>query len=454
MRRCSLILPLLLPLAAACQSTVRYTPLVSLGNNIECVKCEGFVLPGERVPREDWVYAIHSDLPEIFHTEGVLYSTRPVLPPFDTYKDGPLGVEMRTQVNRGFDAIDAPFEVFLYHLSEPGGGTAPRRLVVFAENLDREGAPVEVDAKWVFEGTGQMGSADGPETRLAVAVTTDAMPGRATRSIAPGSGAIVAWSPIFSASADGEDQMRSAFINGIVRARVARADGQRPRLQVTVLAISGTAPQGEWDARVLELLETGAKSGETAMDLRIAPPQCHLRRVVGVYRNFLWRGGGRFDVTALPGGEARFQMALPAAQAMECPAGVQTGPMLLHPPYVHPETIGNYTIQHEVDLVLHNPGDTPRVVDVRFGKQDASVGLEWRVATAAPGAGLEFGPLGTGWAGAWTKDDDPDNARSFLLDGPLTLAPGEERVVALRFGIIGTSSLPFQIHLVARPAAD
>jgi len=425
-----------------------YTPLVSLGNDIECEKCQGYLLPGAIVPREDYRYAIHSDLPEIFKTDGLLYATFPVLPPFDTAKDGPLSEEMRTQINHGFTAVDDSFEVFLYHMSELENKSHPRRLVVLA--LNKAAEPVRLSPLVAIEAKGKMAADDGPEIRLAKRVFTGDFEARESVTIEPGKAGVLAVSPIVAAAQDGPDSTTSSFVNGIVRG-IVESPG-KTALDVAVVAIPADTPAGEYGAAAERLLTVGAKSGETGMDLRIAPPECHLRRVVGVYRNFHWKGGATVDVTALPGDNLAFQMALPAAQAKGCESARQTQDMLLHPPYVRPETIGNYTIEYHVDIDLYNPGTEAVPVDVRFGKQDASVGLAWTAAVGEIGAVAQPGPVRTGWAGAWSKGDLPDNTLSFL-EGPLSLGAGESRRVRLHFHVAGTSSLPFQLHIIREKAA-
>jgi hypothetical protein len=300
----------------------------------------------------------------------------------------------------------------------------------------------------VIEGHGRMGDTLGPEIRLARRVFEREFDQLGVVTVPASGAAVVAHTMVVAGSEDSADSTTSQFINGIIRGRF-EGEGKRA-LDLAVVAIPGDAPREEWNAAAEALLGTGAKSGETAMDLRIPPPECHLRRVVGVYRNFEVRGGGRFDVAGLPGNELRFQMALPAVQAVGCEIGRQTGPMLLHPPYVHPETIGNYTIEYELHFDLHNPSEEPVTVDLRFGKQDASVGLAWRYQVVRDGAHGFPSAVRTGWAGAWTKDDRPDNTRSFLGESRedlVTIGGGEEVRVQLQFHIAGTSSLPFQIHL-------
>jgi hypothetical protein len=178
--------------------------------------------------------------------------------------------------------------------------------------------------------------------------------------------------------------------------------------------------------------------------------------VAGVYRSFRWEGATTVTAEDLATTDVRFQMALPAIQAGTCPDAVQTQPMLLHPPYVRPETIGNYMVQKLVQVTLDNSaGKEPADFDLRFGKQDASIGLSWQVlpgAIPADDARWKSVPVTNGWAGAWSLGDLPDNTFPFI-PAPLTLSAGESKTVTLYFTIAGTSSLPFQIH-VAKQRPD
>lgn len=116
------------PAQGACSETP--SDLVQTSGFGPCSRCGGWLLPGSVGPSTDSVYTIHSDLPERFLTEGVLYATTPVLPPFDLNNGQPLSEAMRTQVNQGFTTIDDDFEVFVFHISAPGDGSSPRRVTV------------------------------------------------------------------------------------------------------------------------------------------------------------------------------------------------------------------------------------------------------------------------------------------------------------------------------------
>lgn len=186
------------------------------------------------------------------------------------------------------------------------------------------------------------------------------------------------------------------------------------------------------------------------MDLRIESPACHLRRVAGVYRTFRWKGAATVTAADLATTDVRFQMALPHAQAANCSDGVQTQQMLLSPPYVRPETIGNYMVQYLVHLTLDNTkGTEPQDFDLRFGKQDASIGLSWQVARgrlAADAPEWKTAPLRDGWAGPWSLNDLSDNTLPFVEE-PVRVGAGQSQTVSVYFTIAGTSSLPFQIHV-------
>lgn len=424
------------------------TVLEPLGTSTDkCQRCTGFVFPGGLKPHPVTPWAVHSDLPELYWGTGVLYATTPVLPPFVTMKDEPVPEAMRRQLRAGgFEALDGSFDVFLYHLAQPGGGKDPSRIVVYVRNDGTE--PIRLRPRTMMEGAGKMGADDGPETRLArrfLAEHWDA-PLEEVR-LAPQEGNVLAWTPIVGATEAGPDAQKEAFITGMVRVAV---EGTKPRLTAWVVAVP-PEPVGRARALAEGLLQKGAKSGETAMNLLIPPPDCHVRRVVGVFRNFVWEGTAPvvLNVDALTAEGTSFQMALPAVQAVGCEAARQTQDLALHPPYVRPDTIGNYMGEYVLALRLQNAGKVARRADVRFGKQDADIGLAWQTATGSEVVGrdgLAGLPVQSGWAGGWRKDDRPDNTRSFFADGEApVLAPGEAKVVSLRLLIAGTSSLPFQL---------
>lgn len=97
------------------------------------------------------------------------------------------------------------------------------------------------------------------------------------------------------------------------------------------------------------------------------------------------------------------------------------------------------------DLVNTHPTEA-RAFDIRFGKAEADIGLAWQVAQL-PGrpadAFVDGRPVRTGWAGP----NQGGTAVSLLAEdgGPVTLAPCSQQSVAMRFLVLGNSSLPFQL---------
>lgn len=434
-----------------------FTPLVPLQSDDKCSRCTGFLMPGAITPSPETVWRIDSDLPEIFLSRGVLYATVPVLPPFDTKQGVAIPEAMRTQRNAGFTGIDGSFEVFLYHMSNPGEMPRSRRVVVYARNIGDQG--VTIKPRQIIESTGQMARAEGPEGRLGVRQLGDKWD-RVVESvaIAPGQGAAVGWSPRLTKS-EAADATISDFFTGTLRADVETAAGT-PKLEVYVVAVGSDVPVAGLAAACEALLGRGAHSGEGDMDLLIPTPECHVRRVVGVSRNFLWKSDNVvLDATALTTKGIDFQMAGMGVQSVGCEAARQTQDLLLHPPYVHADTVGNYMQEYMVTLTLANPSATPRTVDVRFGKQDADIGLAWQVAVGdgpTDRESMKALPIMTEWAGGWRTNDLPDNTRSFFITGPgttdatpIVVEPATSRTVTLRFFPLASSSLPFQIHVAA-----
>ena len=359
--------------------TAGFTELVKLESTRSCDRCAGYLLPGRIEASPETVYRIDSDLPEIFLSPGVLYTTRAELPEFLTKDGKAVPREMRVQRNAGFAGIDGSFEVFVYHMSNPaidGAPTAPRerRVVVYAKNVGSAAAVLK--PRQIMEAHGTMAKADGPESRLAYRVMEDRWERMVDEvRLEPGKGEVIAWTPRLSVKgAKGKDETGSDFVTGLVRVEVeseeAKAERQNPSptpslgegasrhgvFEVTVVAIDGAVEAEDFGSAAEALLDVGARSGEGAMDLTIPPPECHVRRVVGVSKNFLWRSEDvRLDASKLDERGVSFLMAAPGIQTLQCPQAKQTQDLLLSPGFVHPETIGNYMQEY---LVTLTPGFT------------------------------------------------------------------------------------------------
>ncbi|MFN9976723.1 MAG: hypothetical protein ACK58T_43170, partial [Phycisphaerae bacterium] len=300
----------------------------------------------------------------------------------------------------------------------------------------------------------------------------------------PGEGDGIAWTTRLSVKGwKGKDETESDFVTGLVRVEVegeeakgdAKAERQNPSptpslgegasrhggFEVTVVAIDGAVEAEDFGSAAEALLDVGARSGEGAMDLTIPPPECHVRRVVGVSKNFVWRSENvRLDASKLDERGVSFLMAAPGIQTLQCPQAKQTQNLLLSPGFVHPETIGNYMQEYLVTLTLVNPGAAAKMVDVRFGKQDADVGVAWQVDVgdrAATREALMDYPTLVEWAGGWRKDDLPDNTRSFFMNDSarnesqwIEVPAKSAKTVTLRMMPVGTSSLPFEVRVVGR----
>lgn len=170
----------------------------------------------------------------------------------------------------------------------------------------------------------------------------------------------------------------------------------------------------------------------------------------------MWRGDlFQLDVNTLKPEGAPFLMALPKVQSGGCEMARQTADLLLHPPYVHSDSVGNFMMEYKLTFRLANTGNVPRKFDVHFGKNDARIGLAWQAALGdkeIPLTDLEKLPVFIGWAGKGTPGlAPPFYSESMLsaLGGPCSIEPGSSRVLNLRLMILGTSSLPY--HLIIRP---
>jgi hypothetical protein len=356
---------------------------------------------------------------------------------------------MRTQVSNGFSTINDAFELFLYHLSvahEPG---ETRRIVVYAKNVGESTFTLE-PRQVVLHGP-NAAQPTSVESILARRVLQEEWDRPFESVILPaGKGAVIGSTLQIGADQDGPDASRASFVNGILRSEV-RGVGM-PNLEVSVVSIPGNLPPDTWTTEAEKLIDVGAKSAETGMDLRIPPPECHVRRVGGVSMNVVWRNDPKvIDVATLPDDDVFFQMANFSVQSVECPVTRQSIDMQLYPPYVHPDSIGNYMMEYHVTMQFINSGDTPRTFDVMFGKDDAPIGLAWQMIVGEEEAfmeELEPLPVRIDWAGLNRTEGAPWYRKTMLEEGPLTLGPGESTWVSMRLMAIGTSSLPWQLHVV------
>ncbi|MCC5946777.1 MAG: hypothetical protein JJT94_17730 [Bernardetiaceae bacterium] len=440
----------------ACEETP--SEILRTSGSGPCSLCGGWLLPGNVEPSRDAAFTIHSDLPERFLTEGVLYATTPVLPPFDLNNGQPLSEEMRTQVNRGYEGITDDFEVFIFHISAPGDGSAPRRMTVYAKNNGEEA--VTINPRQVLITDGLVGNVHEMESNLGRRVLDEEWDTPiSTVTIQPGEGAVVAYSKVFPSFAGGNDASANVNCFGIVRAEVI---GENPNLDVYTVGIVGQPNNTSNITPFTEaLLDQGAQSGETSLNLATTPGGCDLRRVVGVFPSFAWRSEQMtLDAKALQSefgatGRVLFSMALPEIQTGPCPEARQTREMLLHPPYVRNDTIGNYMTEYILHFRLINRDEEPKKIDLRFGKGDADVGLAWQLVTSnnpITDDELRATPATTKWAG-------PNQSSIFTSffgeQAGVALRPCQGKYVAIRFMILGNASLPFTLETqVTTPDPD
>lgn len=450
--------------ATAANASSAPTPLIPLVAGGGCDKCRDTLLPGRVVPLPDTAYTIWSDLPEVFCSTGLLYATVDTLPPDP---NGNPPEPMRRQIrDDSFTGIDGSFDVFLFHTIYGCGDPAPRRIVLYVRNEGSHSVILQPQQIIVTDGLiGTVHEMEGGLGRRAMEDDWDVM--IPSVDVPSGTGAVVAWSKQFGMKEDGPDSSRSVNCFGRVRVRVDNRRGANasPNLVAYLVAIDG-APIEESAARAEALLGQSAVSGEKHIDFTTRPSGCQVRRATGLFRSFEWRNDPMvLDADALTATGVVFPMALWKYVTPGCPAARQTADLLLHPEYTRTDTIGNYMVDYRVRLRLINRNATsPRTVDVRFGKSDADIGLAWRVATggtstntfgasapdAAVDAAVDAQPVRTGWAGP----KQAGMTRSFLESdgGPIKLAPGEVREVALRFMVLGNSSLPFDVRV--EPVAE
>lgn len=438
-------------LLTGCQTTTEpLTPLDKAQSDHICQRCNGYVLPGNHIPSPRTTYRIDSDLPEIYLSNGVLYTTRDVLPAFTTLQGELVPEQLRRQTNNGFQSIDDDFEVFLYHLIRYSGDRDLRRIVVHVRN--NGDVPVTIAPRQVMEHGPLAGNPTSVESVLTERVLfEDWNIVMQPVTVTPGESAIVGWTKQLGATQNNADQTKATFVTGILRADVKGTGDVKPKLEVSVISIPGQDKKDNMLALAEKYYTVGAKSGEDNMDLMIAPPECHVRRVGGVSPNVMWAGNGRFDVATLPQDDIYFQMASFAVQTVGCEEIRQSADMLLHPGYVRRDTVGNYMMEYQVNLTLTNSADGPHDVDIRFGKKDAPVGLAWQMAIGeepVPLEMLETLPVEIDWAGKGRLDNGPFYTNSMLSQGPVTIPAKGEKTISMRLMVIGTSALPYQLHIV------
>jgi len=145
-------------------------------------------------------------------------------------------------------------------------------------------------------------------------------------------------------------------------------------------------------------------------------------------------------------------------QANSCPDGRQTVPLALHPGFAHGDTIGNYQVDYRIHLHLVNSSQTsPRAFDLEFGRSGADLGLAWRVLTASSpptDEQLDATPAFTEWAGPFQSNGQLYDSLLDPIGGSITLPPCGEVHLALRFTVLGNSSLPFQLRVVPSEPGD
>ncbi len=433
----------------SCAALKTPSPLRTLGPGGKCDKCSGYLLPGRHVPSQHTVYRIDSDLPELYTSNGVLYTTRQTLPPFKTLKGEDVPLDLRKQVNHGFTTIDDSFEVFLYHLSQEQKEGETRRIVVLVENEGTEPATV-IPRESIYHGPNRA-QPDSIESELGIDVLTEnwRTPYESV-TIAPGSSAIISATKQLAAGSDGPDTSASPFVTGIIRADVMPAG--LSDLVVSVVSIPGNIPEDEYILSARTYLDKGANSSEQWIDLTTAPSGCEVRRVVGTAKNVMWESDPMvIDVSKMPVDDLYFMMAKFAVQSEQCMEARQSTDLLLHPGYVHPDSVGNYMMEYYVTLNLVNRGVISKNIDIQYGKMDAPIGLGWQMIIGEEKASLEeLEPLDVeiGWAGMKRAENEPYYKETMLSDGPIEIKPGQEKWVSMRMMVLGTSSLPYQLHVV------
>jgi hypothetical protein len=421
------------------------TPLTALSSSSTCNECFFTLLPGSLTSNPVTKYYIQSDLPEVLTSPGILYATVPVLPP-----NGTSPTNMLTQITTGgFQTVDNNFDVFLFHITKPGDGSQPRRIIVYVKN--NGSSPVTIFPKQVIVSDGIIGTVHQMESTLGARVLADNWDTPiSTVTLNPGQGNVIAYGKQFGASYNSSDQSANVNSFGRVRATVSNASSAiyPTNLAVYDIAIPGASTtQNQTLAESIITGFTAASSGDFVTMTH--PPQgCALARCVGMMNTFVWRSSTiTTDVNGL--NTTLFQMAVPQIQSSGCSSARQTGNLILRPGYTRPDSVGNYMIDYRVYFHFFNSNPTTaKIVDLGFQKSDADIGLAWKIATSDSSLNdsiVDNMPVRTSWAGP----KQSNIYKSFLQfdGGYINLAPCSDTTIGIHFLILGNSSLPFQLEL-------
>lgn len=435
-------------------------PLAWIGSNGASNLCAFATLPGALEDHPLSKYFLVSDMPEIFgypsagpvtKSDGVLYSTELTIPDQTTgYPPAPWN----QQVVNGYTTIDDDFDIFLFHIAQPGDTSRPRRIVIYARNNSVSDA-VDVAPSQVLVTDGVIGFVHEMESNLATRFTNSDYDntGLGTVTIPAGEGRVIGFSKKFAIA--GNSAFISQNVNCFGRLR-GLVSGTNPNLDLYIVAIdtssANVAPVVAGMKTAVETILASATPGAIELEsfqFDNAPTGATLRRSTGVFPHKVWRSNVAFDLHTLPGG-ATFQMGLDAVRTSGCDGQRQTVDALLYPPYLRGESIGNYMTDHRVLIRVQNSSDVARDFDLQFGRSDAAdIGLMYQVATGTTppdDAMVDATTPLTKWAGGIQVANvvGGKNFESFL-GTPLNIPAGEERYVAVRFQILGNSSTPFQL---------
>ncbi|NLD62253.1 hypothetical protein GX645_07355 [Candidatus Sumerlaeota bacterium] len=411
--------------------------ITKLEPSCECDRCTNSLMLTRFSPDRQIYYGIISDLPESFKGYGVLYSTRDILDDCGTTST-PIPLDVRTQIKMPqFNAIDASFDVFFFHLQIKDKEQA-QRLVVSVKNLGKES--VTIEPQQIIKQEGIIGSVHEFESAIATRVMDNDWDRPISKVvIEPGTSEVIAYGKRFGNIDDGNDASRNVNCFGYVRAIINTADEDaRPQLQVDVLAIPST-PKEEIKTEFVKWLDKAATTTDE-VNMTTAPKGCALGRAVGVYPYGTIRSLPLvFDAAKLTADGYKFPMALPRVQTEGCPAAAQTLSLLLRPGNTREDTIGNYMIPYDVRMGFINTSDKPVKAQVLFEKTDADIGLAYRATTKTTEKRYKGVPVEWKWVGP------KQTTTSAPFIQPITVQPKQQVTFSVNFMIIGNSSLPFNL---------
>lgn len=332
---------------------------------------------------------VHSNNPEAFAGDGVLYST-----------SGMAGMGEA-------HALDGAFGLYLHHINS---STRRKAVSVVVTSASSSRVSVQVDGSaWTQDQTGGLPIGGSPDYRVSEDWVNERGRVSASTALEPGASS-VAWSAALGTNREVDGRL-AIWASGPV--------------YVAVVA----SPEG---ASALDYLDVV----EPTPIHRAGTPPPPIGRTAGVFPFDTWSSPIRLVV---PPGEARIGFAVNTATGTrQVPPDVQAFPATVSRPGCAVELAGMYGVVYDLSVQLAHDGADDRPRTVRLGMRSYGAGAPsrfWDGLALVDGAPVHL--LCT------------PSARDAEL-GRVTLAPGEERVVRVRAMVPGLTAVPQGLFVESR----